>query len=69
MGDPRIRERLRAEVAKYSTEAKRYERVRDFVLATDDFTVANGLLTPTLKLKRKAVLERYREQLENLYGD
>ena len=69
VGDSRVRELFRAEIEAYSTEAKRYERVRDFVLAVDDFRVDNGLLTPTLKLKRKAVLELYLEQLEKLYGD
>jgi long-chain acyl-CoA synthetase len=43
------------------------ERVRRFALAPDGFTIANGLLTPTLKVRRSAVLARHREALEALY--
>src|SRR5262249_3885782 len=43
------------------------ERVRRFVLAPDGFTIANGMLTPTMKVRRGAVLARYRDALESLY--
>jgi len=35
----------------------------------DEFTEANGILTPTLKLRRKAIEERYRQQIEDLYAE
>ena len=43
---------------------KGFERPQKFVIASDDFTVENGMLTPTLKLKRRKVLERYGADLE-----
>ncbi len=46
---------------------KGYERVQDFVLSLEDFTTDNGMLTPTLKLKRRSVLERYGPDLDALY--
>jgi len=43
------------------------EKVKKFKLIQDEFTIENGMLTPTLKLKRKKILEKYKEDLEKLY--
>ncbi len=43
------------------------EKVKKFKLINDEFTIENGMLTPTLKLKRKKILEKYKEDLEKLY--
>ena len=43
------------------------EKVKKFKLIKEEFTIDNGMLTPTLKLKRKKILEKYKEDLEKLY--
>ena len=43
------------------------EKVKKFLLIKEEFTIENGMLTPTLKLKRKKILEKYKEELEKLY--
>jgi len=43
------------------------EKVKKFKLIKEEFTIQNGMLTPTLKLKRKKILEKYKEDLEKLY--
>ena len=43
------------------------EKVKKFKVIKDEFTIENGMLTPTLKLKRKKILEKYKEDLEKLY--
>ena len=43
------------------------ERVKKFKLIKEEFTIENGMLTPTLKLKRKKILQKYKEDLEKLY--
>ncbi len=43
------------------------EKVKKFKLIRDEFTIENGMLTPTLKLKRKRILEKYKIDLEKLY--
>jgi long-chain acyl-CoA synthetase len=43
------------------------EKIKKFKLINDEFTIENGMLTPTLKLKRKKILEKYKENLEKLY--
>ena len=64
--------RMRADVQKavdYANEAvSRAESVRAFALVEGEFTEDNGLLTPSLKIKRHAVTAAYAEQIEALYG-
>jgi len=43
------------------------EKVKKFKLINEEFTIENGMLTPTLKLKRKIILKKYKEDLEKLY--
>ena len=43
------------------------EKIKKFKLIKDEFTIENGMLTPTLKIKRKVILEKYKEDLEKLY--
>ena len=43
------------------------EKIKKFVLIYEEFTINNGMLTPTLKLKRKEIIKNYKPQLENLY--
>ncbi len=46
-----------------------YEIPRKFAFIMEDFTVDNGMLTQTMKLKRQVVLEKYGDMLENLYKE
>ncbi len=41
--------------------------MQDFALIDKDFTTENGMLTPSLKLKRRAVLEKYGPTIDELY--
>jgi len=43
------------------------EKIKKFIIINDEFTIDNGMLTPTLKLKRKEIIRNYKQQLENLY--
>ncbi len=43
------------------------EKIKRFILIHEEFTIENGMLTPTLKLKRKEITKNYKQQLENLY--
>ncbi|MBM4267835.1 MAG: long-chain fatty acid--CoA ligase [Deltaproteobacteria bacterium] len=63
----KIRGLIEKELDEKLGEAKGYEKVKNFVVVGEDFTTENGMLTPTLKLKRRAVLDRYGKLLENLY--
>jgi long-chain acyl-CoA synthetase len=66
--DTRVRELFTREVAERTRGCKGYERIVSFALVTEAFTTDNGMLTPTLKLKRSVALARHRERIEALYG-
>ena len=44
------------------------KKIKKFKLIEQEFTIENGLMTPTLKLKRKKIIEKYKQDLENLYS-
>ncbi len=67
LAHPKVRELLELEVAKYNKEFKGYERIKDFVIDSEEFSTANGMLTPTLKLKRRNVVSKYAPVFESLY--
>jgi long-chain acyl-CoA synthetase len=46
----------------------RFEKLKRVLLVADEFSTDNGVLTPTLKLRRKVVEERYRSQIDELYA-
>jgi long-chain acyl-CoA synthetase len=64
---PEVESILRKEIDKFSNDFKGYERVKKFALISEEFTTENGMLTPTLKLKRRKVLEKYGSLLESLW--
>jgi len=66
--DPQVRALLREELALHTQDFKGFEKPRDFALVAEDFSTHNGMLTPTLKLRRREVLARYGAQLEALYA-
>jgi len=43
------------------------EKIKKFIIINEEFTIDNGMLTPTLKLKRKEITKNYKQQLESLY--
>ena len=66
--DPRVQELVTDEIARTTEGIPGYERVRDFALISQDFTTENGMLTPTMKVKRPAVFDHYRNDIERLYA-
>lgn len=66
--DRRVRDLVQQEIARVSASLSDYERPKRFALVGEPFSIENGLLTPTLKLKRKAILQRYARDIESLYG-
>ena len=65
------RRTLQAAIDDYNKEkaTSSAQRVQKFAILPLDFSQATGELTPTLKLKRAAVVEKYADVLRRLYGD
>jgi len=68
VNDPRVLELIAGEISAHATGIARYEHIREFTLLTEDFTTDNGMLTPTLKVKRRVVFDRFTDHVERLYG-
>jgi len=64
---PKVVERVSRIVENKNTELQSYAKIKKFAILPADFTVDNGLLTPTLKVKRKVITEKNREILDSLY--
>ncbi len=64
---PKVVERVQRTVDHKNSELQSYAKIKKFVILPEDFTVENGALTPTLKVKRKVISERHRPVLDALY--
>jgi long-chain acyl-CoA synthetase len=68
LADERVRALFRREIDKHGAGFKSFEAIRDFVLIAEPFTTDNGLLTPTLKLKRRKAIDKYKAEIDRLYA-
>jgi long-chain acyl-CoA synthetase len=64
-----FRDHVQAGVDEANAELARYETIKRFVILPEDFTVEGGELTPTQKVKRKVVHEKYSDDITGLYAD
>jgi long-chain acyl-CoA synthetase len=60
---------IEEEIKRLTGHLAQYETIKRFALLPEDFTLDGGTLTFTLKLKRRAVEEQYRQAIESLYAD
>ena len=67
--DETVNDLYQREINRLSGSIKGYEQVRGFVLEDEEFSPENGMLTPSLKVKRQAVLDRYGDDLAKLYDE
>ena len=66
--DERVRALIQGVVDGVNAERSRYEQVKRFTILPRDFTMDDGELTPTLKLKRRVVHSHFERELEELYA-
>ncbi len=67
LANPKVRTLFKNELDHYGEKFKGFEGVKDFALIGEDFTTENGMLTPSLKVKRRKVFEHYQDVIEALY--
>jgi long-chain acyl-CoA synthetase len=65
---PKVRELFKSDLEKYADKFKGFEGIKDFALISEDFTTDNGMLTPSLKLKRRAVLAKWQSVIDGIYA-
>jgi long-chain acyl-CoA synthetase len=64
-----IIDRFEKEISFYNQQFGHWEQLKKFKLLSEEFTVENGELTPTLKLKRKIILDKNKGLLSEIYND
>ena len=64
----KVKARIWEEIEHYNTFYGSWEQLKKIELASAEWSVPTGELTPTLKLKRKFILEKYKNLFENIYG-
>ncbi len=69
LGRPEVREHLEAEVRRCLGPLASFETPKKMAFLQDDFTIQNGLITPTLKVKRRLIEDRYGEIIDEFYGE
>jgi long-chain acyl-CoA synthetase len=68
LANAKVRGLFKQQVDQYGEKFKGFEGVKDFALISEDFTTENGMLTPSLKVKRRKVIENYGDVIEALYS-
>ncbi|MFM2213688.1 MAG: hypothetical protein RL427_951 [Bacteroidota bacterium] len=66
--NPQVQERLLKEVEDINKKFGHWEQVKRIELTPDVWSVDGGHLTPTMKLKRKVILEKYKDLYQKIYG-
>jgi long-chain acyl-CoA synthetase len=64
-----IKQRIEAEIEKLNEKFGNWEKIKRFELTPDVWSVDGGHLTPTMKLKRKIVREKYKDLYAKIYGN
>jgi long-chain acyl-CoA synthetase len=65
---PEVHEKYKKVLDVYNKSLAPHEQVKLFRLVTDEWTPANGLLSPTLKLRRAPLMEKYKDLIGEIYG-
>jgi long-chain acyl-CoA synthetase len=62
------RDLIAQELDRVSQNLARHEQIKKFHMVADEFTERNGMLTPTLKLRRPIIMQAYQKEVEELYA-
>ncbi|OGP87389.1 MAG: hypothetical protein A2Y95_04965 [Deltaproteobacteria bacterium RBG_13_65_10] len=66
---PKVRTLIQEHVDEKNRELAQYEQIKKFTILAGDFSIDGGELTPTLKMKRKVVNEKYKDVIDALYSE
>ncbi len=61
------KEKIHNEINKLNSNLSKIENIKKFFVVKEKFSIENGMLTPTLKLKRYKIINKYKNNFENLY--
>jgi long-chain acyl-CoA synthetase len=61
-------EMIKEEIEKMNKELSKIERIKKFFVLNNQFSIENGFMTPTLKLKRYKIIQEFKKDFEKLYN-
>jgi long-chain acyl-CoA synthetase len=61
------KEKIQEELEKINKNLSKIEKIKKFFISKDQFTIENGMMTPTLKLKRYKIIKKYKVEIEKLF--
>lgn len=67
--DPEIVDWIQQDIRKYSNELSKFERIKNFKIKRNPFSMDEGEITPTMKIKRKVVEKKYAESINEMYKE
>jgi len=65
--DQRVIDKIQSVIDHFNKDFGHWEQIKKFELLTEDWSIDGGELTPKLSLRRKAILQKYKEKVENIY--
>lgn len=68
VANPKVQSLYEGVVETINQNLARFEKLKRVILVPDEFTTANGALTPTMKLRRRVIEDRYKKQIDELYA-
>jgi long-chain acyl-CoA synthetase len=68
VANQKVHELFEERIRQLNSKLPSYETIKKFALLPRDFSIEGGELTPTLKLRRKVIYEKYHERIDALYG-
>jgi len=66
---PRVIDRIQKEIDLYNTKFGKWEQIKKFELTPEIWSIELGLLTPTMKMKRKVIKAHYQDLIEKIYSE
>ncbi len=66
--NPKVKELYANHIKELNKSYPPYKTIKFFAVVANDFSIEGGELTPTMKLKRKVILEKYKDIIEDLYA-
>lgn len=67
ISNPKLRDRIQEEINHANTKFGKWEQIKKFEITPDIWTIDDGHLTPTMKMKRKVIKEKYKDLIEKIY--
>ena len=64
----KVRALVQTDIDEVNTKLAKFETIKRFFICPEEFTIDGGLLTPSLKVKKKVALERYKTEIEAMYA-